>query len=59
MTIARIYTEDINRDRITAILDQRFEDYTITSVQGRYMGADENSIVIELLDPIIQRCFRH
>lgn len=53
--IHRIYTEDVNRERIVTVLDRLFSGYTLMPGQGRYMRVSENSLVIEIMgaDPTL------
>lgn len=46
--VYRIYTEDVNRNGVEAILDGAFKGYTIIRGEGRWRGKKENSIVIEI-----------
>jgi len=44
----RIFTEDINRSKITRILDCHFNSYTIIPAMGVWLGTTESSLVIEI-----------
>ena len=46
--MTRLYTEDVNRDNILAVLDKYEDAYTIFAAIGAYHGVRENSLVIEL-----------
>ena len=46
--IHRLYTQDINRAGIEAILASKFDGYTITAANGAYKGTPESSLVVEL-----------
>jgi len=41
-----LYTEDINREAIIAILDRYLEGYTIIKAEGVWRGVPENSLLI-------------
>ncbi len=45
----RIYTEDKNREQLLAVLDSRFQGYTVTPAIGRWEGVSEYSLVIDLV----------
>jgi hypothetical protein len=44
----RIYTEDINRAGIEAILNSRFDAYTLLPAVGVWRGQREQSLVVEV-----------
>lgn len=44
----RLYTQDVNRDRIEHILSRNFEGYTLIPANGAYHGKPESSLVIDL-----------
>ena len=44
----RIYTEDLNREQIEAILASSFDSFTVLPATGYWEGQRENSLVIEL-----------
>lgn len=44
----RLYTEDVNRPRIIAILNNFFAGYTLMEIQGRYRDRMEQSLLIEV-----------
>jgi hypothetical protein len=44
----RIFTEDVNRDRIESILASKFDSFTIIPAAGRWNGNVEPSLVIEI-----------
>ena len=46
----RIYTEDVNRTEVYAILDSHVTGYTILDATGSWKGTRERSICIELID---------
>ena len=48
LKVYRLYTEDMNREGIIAILDQQFKAYTITPTVGRWNGISESSLLIEV-----------
>jgi len=45
----RIYTEDINRDKIQKLLSKYFKGFTLFEAQGFWRLQKENSLVIEIL----------
>lgn len=45
----KIYTEDVNRDRILKILDEFYPSYTVMPAIGRWEGISENALVIEVI----------
>ncbi len=47
-TVYRIHTEATNLAETRAILDERFDGYTLYEATGRYVGASEASLVIEV-----------
>ena len=44
----RLYTEDVNREGTLAILDARFDAYTVIPAIGRWRGKSEATLIIEL-----------
>lgn len=48
--MTRLYTEDVNRDRITSILDHYCDGYTLIPAVGAWKGQRESSLIIELYD---------
>jgi len=50
-TLVRIWTEDLNLDRIKVEVGHYFSAYTIFSASGVWDGTSENSLVIEILVP--------
>jgi hypothetical protein len=46
----RILTEDVNRDGIFALLDSRFDGYTVTPSLGVWKGKHEASLAIDLVN---------
>ncbi len=48
--MTRLYTEDVNRDGIMAILDSRVDGYTIIPTLGIWQGKRESSLIIELFN---------
>ena len=46
----RIYTEDVNRNEVYAILDSHVSGYTVLEAIGSWKGTRERSICIELID---------
>lgn len=48
--MTRLYTEDVNRDIITSILDHYCEGYTLIPAIGAWKGKRESSLIIELFD---------
>ncbi len=49
MVTYRIYTEDINRDRVKRFIEKSFQSYTLFTGEGVFNGASENSLVIEII----------
>ena len=45
----RIFTEDVNRESIYAILDSRVDGYTVSTGIGSWKGQRENSLTIDLV----------
>jgi len=45
----RIYTEDVNRDRIVEIVRKYFDSFTLFFGRGYWKGGSENSLVIEII----------
>jgi uncharacterized membrane-anchored protein YitT (DUF2179 family) len=45
-----IHTEDMNREIIELILDERFEGYTILEQTGTWKGKKEKSLQIQIVD---------
>lgn len=45
-----IYTEDMNRELIEVILDEKFEGYTIIEQTGVWKKAKEKSLQIQIVD---------
>lgn len=45
----RIYTEDLNRSEITAIVAETFDGFTIFDADGVWEGKSECSMVIEVI----------
>ena len=46
----RIYTEDVNRNEVYAVLDSHVSGYTVLEAIGSWKGTREQSICIELID---------
>lgn len=46
--MTRLYTEDVNRDALLSLLDDRLQSYTVIEAVGRYCGRQERSLVIEV-----------
>lgn len=46
--MTRLYTEDVNRDALLSLLDDRLDSYTLIKAIGRYCGGSERSLVIEV-----------
>lgn len=46
--MTRLYTEDVNRDALLSLLDDRLQSYTLIEAIGRYCGGHERSVVIEV-----------
>lgn len=46
--MTRLYTEDVNRDALMSLLDDRLQSYTLIEAVGRYCGGSERSLVIEV-----------
>lgn len=46
--MTRLYTEDVNRDALLSLLDDRLKGYTLIETVGRYAGVNERSLVIEV-----------
>jgi hypothetical protein len=44
----RLYTQDVNRDKITEIVAAHFKGFTIFPISGSYEGVQEDSILIEI-----------
>jgi hypothetical protein len=44
----RIYTEDLNREQIEAIIGKSFDSFTVLPAVGYWHGHKENSLVIEV-----------
>ncbi len=51
MEVFRIYTEDLNRAGIEALVSQRFPGFTIIPANGYWEGHHEESLVIEVIAP--------
>lgn len=47
-TIYRIYTEATNLAETRAILDERFDGYTLYEATGRCAGTSEASLIVEV-----------
>ncbi|MBW1931439.1 MAG: hypothetical protein JRI56_00130 [Deltaproteobacteria bacterium] len=45
----RIYTEDVNRDRIVEIVRKYFDSFTLFSATGYWKSGEEDSLVIEII----------
>jgi len=45
----RLYTEDLNRDKIMERVNADFHGYTVFDATGSWMGKTEKSIVIEIV----------
>lgn len=50
MRVYRIYTEDINRDRVHDILDTYFASYTVYAGTGVCRSTHEQGLIIEVID---------
>lgn len=48
--ISRIYTEDIHRERIKAILEETVNGATLSYGEGLYHGTWEKSLIIRIFD---------
>ena len=48
LKVYQILTEDVNKTGLLAILDHHFQAYNITATDGRWKGADEKSLIIEV-----------
>jgi hypothetical protein len=46
--MTRLYTEDVNRDALLSLLDDRLQSYTLIEAVGRFGGVSERSVVIEV-----------
>lgn len=46
--ITRLYTEDVNRDALLSLLDDRLSGYTLLPAIGRWNGVNEFTLVIEV-----------
>jgi uncharacterized membrane-anchored protein YitT (DUF2179 family) len=46
----RIYTEDVSRADVYAILDSHVSGYTVLEAIGSWKGQREASLIIELMD---------
>jgi hypothetical protein len=46
--MTRLYTEDVNRDALLSLLDDRLKGYTLIEATGRYGGVNERSFIIEV-----------
>lgn len=44
----QIFTEDVNRENITRILDADFPGYTLVPASGRWQGIPEPSVIAEI-----------
>jgi len=49
MKLYRIYTENINIDKIKSILNNHFENYTLIDSLGVWQGTEEKSLIIEVI----------
>jgi len=49
MKLARIYTEDLNRQGIMEIMNTVFSGYTLLSGTGVWNNQTENSLIIEVV----------
>jgi hypothetical protein len=50
MTVYRMYTEDVNRNRIISVLNNHFDGYTIIPTIGAWRGQLEDSLLIEVFN---------
>jgi len=48
-TIYRIYTEDLNRDKVLALVGEHFVAYTVLTGTGAWEDKLEDSLVIEII----------
>jgi hypothetical protein len=49
MKTYRIYTEDINRDKIVKIISNWFNGFTLFEGTGYWKGVSERALVIEII----------
>jgi len=45
----RIYTEDVNRDKVVGIVRRYFDSFTLFSATGYWKSGEEDSLVIEII----------
>jgi len=55
--IYRIYTEDINRNKIEAAANNLFDGFTLIPAIGYWKGIKENSIIIEIFTTDVDSVF--
>jgi len=53
----RIYTEDINRNKIEAAANNLFDGFTLIPAIGYWKGIKENSIIIEIFTTDVDSVF--
>lgn len=44
----RLYTQDLNREELNAIIAAQFDSFTTYNARGFYHGTPEDSLVIEI-----------
>lgn len=48
MLTIRLYTEDKNRDRITTIVGEHFEGFSLIPCEGVWHGTIERGLIVEI-----------
>lgn len=48
--VYRMYTEDVNRNRILEVLNSKFDGFTLIPTIGAWRGQLENSLLIEVFN---------
>jgi hypothetical protein len=49
MRLYKIYTEDVNREAIEALVQDKFDSFTVQFSTGYYKNQQEKSLTIEIL----------
>ena len=55
----RIYTQNVYQWDIIALLDAHLEGYTLIEARGRYKGESEQSLIIEIFEPVSWELIRN
>lgn len=56
--IYRIYTEDLNRDKVNAIVGKYFSGHTIIAAEGTWLQEPEKSLIVEIITDDRKKVFR-